>query len=371
VLPLDPAGRSTDHVPLMTHTMHHAWKDSHMTVQASYDRELFPAEWTRWIAENKMQQVPDDKIVSILVSNGASADDALRAVHSVSTDDAIFQAGMRNTQLLKKLESVLNTMRSVASLSPEYSVVPRLANVSREEFLLRYYSANRPVILTHLISNWKAIANWTPEYLIHKCGSVVIEVMANRECDPAYEVNMESHKTKMLFSEFVRKVFDSGSTNDFYMTGNNHFLENPQVQSLLEDIEVSQEYLNPEIPGFSFFWFGPRGTITQPHHDELNILMCQVVGRKAITLVSPGQTHLLYNRLGVYSDVDWLHPDFDRYPLFRDVHSIDVVLQPGEALFLPVGWWHYVRSLDPSLSISFSNFVFPNEYKYFDPEIKE
>jgi Cupin-like domain len=347
------------------------FKDFPMTTHASCDHELIPADWTRWVAENKMQQLPDDRISAILVSNGASPDDALSAVRSVRTDDAIFQAGMRNTQLLRKLESVFNTVRSVASLSPEYGVVPRVDKVSRAEFLLRYYSANRPVIFTQLINHWEAIRSWTPEYLARKCGNVVTEVMTNRGSDPAYEINMESHKTKMLFEDFVKKVFDSESTNDFYMTGNNHFLENPQVQCLLEDIDVSKEYLNPEIPGFSFFWFGPRGTITQPHHDELNILMCQVLGRKAVTLVSPDQTHLLYNRLGVYSDVNWLNPDFGQHPLFRHVHSIDIVLQPGEALFLPVGWWHYIRSLDPSLSISFSNFVFPNEYQYVDPEIRD
>jgi len=88
-------------------------------------------------------------------------------------------------------------------------------------------------------------------------------------------------------------------------------------------------------------------------------------------LVSPDQTHLLYNNLGVYSDVDWNAPDYDRFPLFKKIQSIDVTLTPGECLFIPVGWWHYVQGIEPSLTVSFSNFVFPNEFQYLDPEIRD
>jgi ribosomal protein L16 Arg81 hydroxylase len=41
---------------------------------------------------------------------------------------------------------------------------------------------------------------------------------------------------------------------------------------------------------------------------------------------------------------------------------MQVVLEPGQALFIPVGWWHHVRSLDVSISVSFTNFLAPNDY---------
>jgi ribosomal protein L16 Arg81 hydroxylase len=262
-------------------------------------------------------------------------------------------------------------MHTTASLDADHLVIERKENVSRTEFLDRYYAANKPVILTDAMKDWRAPASWTADYLKAKCGDVEVEVMTGREADPNYEVNIARHKTIMLFRDFVDRVFSGKESNDCYVTGNNFFLENPKVQGLLEDIAPCPEYLNSEIPGYTFFWFGPAGTVTQPHHDELNILMSQVLGKKNITLVSPEQTPFVYNSLGVYSDVDWNAPDYERFPLFRKVQSIEINLLPGESLFLPVGWWHYVKGVEPSLSISFSNFVFPNEFDYTDPEIRD
>jgi hypothetical protein len=331
----------------------------------------FPGEWHRWIIENKMQGLEDDEIVAILVSNGLNENQARQEVDKINEAEPVYEAGLRYAQKFKKLASIMNVMHKTASLRASHGTVPRKAGVSRAEFLENHYAASKPIILTDVTKGWRALTYWTPEYLKAKCGDAEVEVMTGREADPNYEVNMQTHKTKMAFREFVDKVFSGVKTNDCYITGNNHFLENTEVHCLLEDISASSEYLNPEIPGFTFFWFGPGGTITQPHHDELNILMCQVIGQKKVTLISPDQTPLVYNNLGVYSEVDWNAPDYDRYPLFKKVESMEVTLVPGESLFLPVGWWHHVQSLEPSLSISFSNFVFPNYFQYADPEIRE
>jgi ribosomal protein L16 Arg81 hydroxylase len=43
-----------------------------------------------------------------------------------------------------------------------------------------------------------------------------------------------------------------------------------------------------------------------------------------------------------------------------------VLLDPGQVLFLPVGWWHHVRSMDISISLSFTNFRAANDYVWED-----
>ena len=59
-----------------------------------------------------------------------------------------------------------------------------------------------------------------------------------------------------------------------------------------------------------------------------------------------------------------MRPDLNRHPKFRNATVTDVVVQPGETLFVPVGWWHYVRALDVSMTVSFTNFQFPNNFEW-------
>jgi ribosomal protein L16 Arg81 hydroxylase len=71
----------------------------------------------------------------------------------------------------------------------------------------------------------------------------------------------------------------------------------------------------------------------------------------------------------VFSPIDVERPDLVRHPTFAQVKMLEVVLEPGETVFLPLGWWHQVSSLDVSLSFSFSNLTVPNEFSYQNPSI--
>ena len=41
-----------------------------------------------------------------------------------------------------------------------------------------------------------------------------------------------------------------------------------------------------------------------------------------------------------------------RYPRFADAEYLETILAPGEALYIPHGAWHYVRSLSTSVSVN-------------------
>ena len=61
----------------------------------------------------------------------------------------------------------------------------------------------------------------------------------------------------------------------------------------------------------------------------------------------------------MYSSVD---PERTDYPAPRQFTFKRIVLEPGEALFIPAGWWHHVRALDVSISLAVNHFARPNNY---------
>lgn len=113
--------------------------------------------------------------------------------------------------------------------------------------------------------------------------------------------------------------------------------------------------LDPAIEQLVSLWIGNRGR-TATHWDLPQNIACVVAGRRRFTLFPPEQLRNLY--VGPLdftlagqpvSLADPEHPDFERFPRFREaLASARVVeLGPGDALYLPSMWFHHVASLDP------------------------
>lgn len=211
---------------------------------------------------------------------------------------------------------------------------------------------------------------WSPQYFRDRFADLLVEVMAEREADEAYELNSQNHKQVIRFGDYIDLIEQADHSNDAYMVANNHLLDRPEMEPLWDDFTMPTEYLDPtQRSGQVFLWFGPRGTLTPLHHDVANVLFIQVMGRKRFRLIPSLQAHRVYNDVGVYSQVDPDDTDLSVYPLFAGVQPIELVIEPGQALLIPVGWWHQVESLDVSISLSFTNFVFPNDYYWEFPQI--
>jgi len=85
----------------------------------------------------------------------------------------------------------------------------------------------------------------------------------------------------------------------------------------------------------------------------------QVSGRKKVILIPPEQSDLVYypcrefGRNLHFSPVEAERPDLDRHPRFARATPWEVTVQPGDMLFIPAAWWHYLRALEPSISLNF------------------
>lgn len=333
---------------------------------AAREEAVLSTDWRRWLAKNRMLGVDADQLMRVIADHGLPVDVARLEVARLD-EDPCFAAGRWAAQRLRKLESLLATQETLRALVPSARRVERRRRVPDSEFFTRYYAENRPLVLLEFIHSWRA-RYWTPDSLEQVLGDEEVEVMTGRESDERFEINSELHRATMTFRQFVALVRATRRSNDVYLVANNHLLDVPAATPLWDDFDAGQPPLDPErATGRVFIWFGPAGTVTPLHHDVANVLFVQVYGRKRFTLIPPAFTPRVYNETGVYGDVDPENPDYSLHPEYRGVPTLDVVLEPGETLFLPVAWWHRVESLDMSISLSFTNFVYPNEFHWHHP----
>jgi Cupin-like domain len=324
------------------------------------------ASWLDWVAENRLLGCDTAGMLEAMVGRGLSADDAMAAIGMVESAPG-FGAAARFAQRLRKLESVLDNQHRVAMLAPGAHAIERRARIDRDEWLSDFVAASRPLVLTGMAADWPALQRWTPRYLRTHFGHVMVEVQSGRAGDPDFERNKLLLRHEMTVAELVDRVLD-GSGNDLYLTANNQALKRPGLAPLLADIGSLPGWVDRSaLPDAALLWFGAAGTLTPLHHDTLMLLHTQVLGRKRWRLASPLQTPRLYNTRSVFSPVDLAAPDLVRFPKLEGVQVFDVVVAPGETLFVPLGWWHQVEALDLSLSISFTNLDVPNRYVYHHP----
>jgi len=326
-------------------------------------------DWPQWIAENRLRDCTPESMLATMVAAGLDRAACTSAIADIEKDPA-YLAARKHQQLQRKLESVLANLQKLWESDAAYGAVEKRNAPPADEFIARYVRGCRPVVLTDLARDWPAMRQWSPQDLKARFGHIDVEIQAERNADPRYEENKLQHRQRQKLGDFVDRVLAGGPTNDYYMTANNEALRQPEFAPLLADIGTLPAFCDAsQLSRLSSFWFGPAGTITPLHHDTLMLFHTQIVGRKRWRFISPLDTPKLYNHSGVFSPIDIDRPDLDRYPLFAQAKVLEVVVEPGETVFLPLGWWHQVTSLDVSLSFSYSNLAVANQFSYTNPSI--
>jgi ribosomal protein L16 Arg81 hydroxylase len=313
--------------------------------------------WDVWLSENLSRGVAADALAEALVAGGVAPEDA-RAEVARARAHATVAGAARHLALGAEVASLLDVRAALYGQGK--GGVERRRGVSAAEFQARYYRAHRPVVLEDFLEGWPLLERWRPQALAREYGDVEVEVMAGRESRADHDLAPDACRTVMPLSEFVRRLEAGGPTNDLYLTARNFALERPELRGLLADLRPAPGFIHPAPrTGGIKLWVGPAGTRTALHHDVDSVLFCQVHGRKRFWLVPSFETSRVYNREHVWSAVDASQPDLERFPAFASAHVHEVVLGPGEMLFIPVGWWHQVHSLDVSVSVTFQSLDVP------------
>jgi hypothetical protein len=266
---------------------------------------------------------------------------------------------------LAKREWLLETIERQRDLVPGLVTIERVSGLSRDAFLSRFYALNRPVILQGEMADWPALTRWTPEYLQAAIGARPVEYQGGRLLDRQFEMHKDAHRREAPFDFFLDQILQPGAANDAYITAYNSERNASAFSALHPDQRFLEKFLDRGAAApHGMMWIGPGGTVTSLHHDLTNNFIAQVVGRKRIKLAPAADVGKLYNHRHVFSEITDLEDpsvDLSRYPRLAALRIYDVLLQPGEILFVPLGWWHQVKALEFSITITFTNFLWKND----------
>ncbi|XP_065168462.1 HSPB1-associated protein 1 isoform X1 [Atheta coriaria] len=107
----------------------------------------------------------------------------------------------------------------------------------------------------------------------------------------------------------------------------------------------------------STIWIGSEGAHTPCHVDTYGFnLVAQLTGRKLWLLFPPNTdlkpTRIPYEESTVYSSINFYCPSETMNDYLSNTNCKKIILEPGQVLFVPNGWWHYVENLELSISIN-------------------
>lgn len=230
------------------------------------------------------------------------------------------------------------------------SVVDTVENITPEDFNKLYLKPRRPVVIKGLTNNWPAKQKWTPEYLKEVIGQKVAPLYDNSKADPSKSIN--SAATEMPFDAYIDLIRSQPTELRIFFF--NIFKYAPQ---LLNDIVLPKDLMGGFIESMPAMFFGGSNSVTFLHYDiDLpHIFHTHFGGRKHVILFENKWKNRLYclpNATYALEDYDVSNPDTARFPALEGVEGQEVFLEHGDTLFMPTGYWHWMKYIDGSYSLS-------------------
>lgn len=300
-----------------------------------------------------------ESVLTTLVKAGAPLA-AVRDEIAAAAAHPYLKAAAQLKARLAKRDWLLEARAKLERMQP--AEVQRRHCLAPEDFFRDHYTTLTPVVLTGLTDHWPG-RQWSLERL-GRLGNPEIEVQWARESDPDFELNSIALKKRMPWHDVLALLRDDPETNDFYVTANNGGQNRKALARLWADVGDLPGYLGPSLLGDGFFWMGPKGTVTPWHHDLTQNLLVNMAGTKRVALVSPAETHRMQNHRHCFSRFG-ADASLSAVPEAERPRILTVDIGPGDILFIPVGWWHHVTGLSLTIGMSFTNFVWDNDFASF------
>src|SRR5882757_6963862 len=233
--------------------------------------------------------------------------------------------------------------------------VERVDTISVEDFQQCFYKPMKPLIIKDLSKRWPAYEKWNWQYFKSIVGDKRVALYNNVKSDAYTPINKaDDYKT---FGDYVDMISHGPA-------GWRIFLFNifDHAPDLINDFTWPEHLMKGFVKKYPMLFTGGATSITHMHYDiDLShILHTQFGGRKRVLMFPHEEQHKLYRKpFEVLSLADFSHyhegngtPDYKQFPALKLAHGYDFVLEPGDTLFMPAGYWHHMEYLDSGFAMS-------------------
>lgn len=233
--------------------------------------------------------------------------------------------------------------------------VDTVGAISPAAFKKNYYDAMKPLVMTDLSKDWPAYHKWNWQYFKELVGDVKVALYNNVKSDAYTPINTaDDYKT---FGEYVDMIRKGPAAWRIFLF--NIFDYAPQLK---QDFTWPEHLMGGFLRRYPMLFTGGATSITHMHFDiDLShIIHTQFAGRKRVLLFEYAEKNKLYRKpFEVLSLADFSHyadpdskVDYKKFPALQYAHGYEVILNPGDTLFMPAGYWHHMEYLDSGFAMS-------------------
>lgn len=237
--------------------------------------------------------------------------------------------------------------------------IDRVSTISKKDFMENYVKPQKPVVIEKLTEDWPAYDKWHLSYIKEIAGDKIVPLYDDRPVRAEDGFN-EAH-AEMKMSDYV-DLLEKEPTN-YRIFLYNLMKEVPQLREDFKWPDIGLRLVR-QLP---MLFFGGENSKVFMHFDidYSNILHFHFHGEKQCIIFPPSETPYMYkvpHSLISREDIDFDNPDFDKFPALKRAQGYVCNLKHGEMMYMPEGYWHYMKYLTPSFSMSLR--AFPRNPKF-------
>ena len=218
----------------------------------------------------------------------------------------------------------------------------------------------RPILFKGVAKDWSAVQTWDKECFKTKYAHIEVPLV---DKIPGIR-NDKGRYGKITFAQYFEEI-EKG--NKIYLSFSRVLDNNPE---LLKDLDLNwlRQFQWGAVNGEqTFFFMGEEGTKTDLHNGFAQTLFVQVNGKKKWTIWAPNERIFLNPVAGRYTHFysNYLpnEPDNPKYPLAKYAEKYELELEPGDVLWFPALFWHYVENPTANIGVAFKWVNVPQNFQ--------